>query len=190
MPKSKLSQITTNELQNIVENSSSLEEVLKNIGYKKQFNNNKILELKKECEKRNIDYSHLVLPENQKKCLQCGQVKPIDEFYDKRHICKECTKLNERNKYQSFKEQLNNYKKQQRCAKCGCDKFYVLDFHHIDPKEKDFTIAESTRAKFETIKTELDKCIVLCSNCHREFHYLNEHYNINLNEYLDGYSSG
>jgi ribosomal protein L30E len=47
-----------------------------------------------------------------------------------------------------------------------------LQFHHIDPSQKDFNIGGrgSTRA-WETIKAEIEKCILLCANCHAEEHY-------------------
>jgi len=47
----------------------------------------------------------------------------------------------------------------------------VLDFHHI--KGKDFTISEKVRegCSLDTIKKEIEKCILVCANCHREIHY-------------------
>lgn len=56
------------------------------------------------------------------------------------------------------------------CQICGYSKFQgALDLHHIDPKSKHFGIADKgyTRS-WERIKTELDKCALLCANCHRE----------------------
>jgi hypothetical protein len=58
------------------------------------------------------------------------------------------------------------------CEKCGYNKcIAALEFHHIDPSHKDFSISQegSTRS-FEKIKIELDKCIMVCANCHREIH--------------------
>lgn len=188
MPKSKLKTISTIQLQNIIASSNSFEEALKKIGYKSQFNAT-LPKLKDECNLRNINYDHLILPDGQKRCLQCGQIKNIDDFYNTRQICKECTKENERIKYRKKTNELNEYKKTLTCKKCGCNKFYLLDFHHINPQEKDYAISENPHAKFETILKEINKCIPLCSNCHREFHWLNEHEQITLEEYLDGYSS-
>jgi len=58
------------------------------------------------------------------------------------------------------------------CEICKYSKYYgALEFHHIDPSKKDFGIAANglTRA-WEKIKQELDKCQLLCANCHREVH--------------------
>lgn len=56
------------------------------------------------------------------------------------------------------------------CERCGYDKsLAALVFHHRDPKEKDFRISEKNR-KWEQVEIELDKCDLLCSNCHHEEH--------------------
>lgn len=58
------------------------------------------------------------------------------------------------------------------CSICGYSKYIgALEFHHLDPNAKDFAISGSglTRS-FEKIKLELDKCICVCANCHRELH--------------------
>ena len=59
------------------------------------------------------------------------------------------------------------------CQKCGYDKYIgALEFHHIDPLKKDFNPSNLKRYKFdEKVKNELDKCVLLCSNCHRETHF-------------------
>jgi len=58
------------------------------------------------------------------------------------------------------------------CKKCGYDKCIgALEFHHLDPTQKDFGISQKgTTRSWEKIKIELDKCIMVCSNCHREIH--------------------
>jgi 5-methylcytosine-specific restriction endonuclease McrA len=45
----------------------------------------------------------------------------------------------------------------------------ALEFHHIDPNQKDFTISSKSYA-YERLKREVDKCVLLCSNCHIEVH--------------------
>ena len=58
------------------------------------------------------------------------------------------------------------------CEYCGYSKCpAALEFHHKDPSQKDFGIAYKGRTMSEEkMKVELDKCIMLCSNCHREEH--------------------
>jgi len=56
-----------------------------------------------------------------------------------------------------------------KCQICGYDQcFSALDFHHTDPEERDFII--SSRMNWAAIEIELKKCVLLCSNCHREVH--------------------
>ena len=61
-----------------------------------------------------------------------------------------------------------------KCEKCGYNKCNgALEFHHLNPEEKDFSISSAgTTRSFERIKKEIDKCILVCANCHREIHYL------------------
>jgi uncharacterized protein YerC len=67
------------------------------------------------------------------------------------------------------KEELVKYKGG-KCEKCGYDRcIRNLQFHHINPKEKDFTIGGKSYS-FEKLKMEVDKCILVCSNCHGEIH--------------------
>lgn len=59
-----------------------------------------------------------------------------------------------------------------KCERCGYDRCIdALEFHHIDPVQKDFTIsAKGYTRSWNKVKAELDKCIMLCANCHRELH--------------------
>ena len=56
------------------------------------------------------------------------------------------------------------------CSRCSYDKcISVLQFHHLDPSEKDFDIGGKSWA-YERLKQEVDKCILVCANCHIEIH--------------------
>ena len=46
----------------------------------------------------------------------------------------------------------------------------ALEFHHLDPKQKDFSISQQKLKNLDELKLECDKCILVCSNCHREIH--------------------
>ena len=59
-----------------------------------------------------------------------------------------------------------------RCERCGYNRVIeVLEFHHRDPSQKDFGIsARGYTRSWERVRCELDKCVLLCANCHRELH--------------------
>ena len=57
-----------------------------------------------------------------------------------------------------------------KCIRCGYDRcLKALEFHHIDPTQKDFTISNDHFKLMDAIR-ETKKCILICSNCHKEFH--------------------
>jgi hypothetical protein len=59
------------------------------------------------------------------------------------------------------------------CAKCGENRHYVIDFHHIDPTEKSFNVSESyTGRSITKMEAEVAKCVCMCRNCHTEFHHI------------------
>lgn len=58
-----------------------------------------------------------------------------------------------------------------KCQRCGYDKsIRALEFHHTDPSKKDFGISRTLTKSITLLKNEVDKCILLCSNCHAEIH--------------------
>ena len=59
-----------------------------------------------------------------------------------------------------------------QCQLCGYKKSKrALSFHHRDPLKKDFGLsARGLTRSWEKTKAEIDKCILVCSNCHMEIH--------------------
>lgn len=62
-----------------------------------------------------------------------------------------------------------------KCSICGIEyngeNGAIFDFHHINPEEKEYRPSTSSSiADWERVKKELDKCILVCSNCHRLIH--------------------
>ena len=77
-----------------------------------------------------------------------------------------------KNYRQSNVEDFIEFKKTLKCNRCPEDRWWVLDFHHINPEEKDREVSNLIKsASKERIQKELEKCEVLCSNCHRDLHY-------------------
>ncbi len=91
--------------------------------------------------------------------------------YSKKVRCKKCLVESVQKRRDKLKIMAVDYKGG-KCEKCGYNKcIQALDFHHVNPSEKDFGIGHNgyTRS-WEKCKKELDKCIILCANCHREIH--------------------
>jgi hypothetical protein len=125
-----------------------------------------------------------------KRCSKCGQIKQETEFVKSKKskdglasYCKEChnrwarawrsknrEKVNSSavNRYNELKVFIDSFKTP--CVKCGESRLYVIQFHHINPTDKSFSIAHETYGR-ETTEAEIKKCVCLCSNCHDEFHY-------------------
>lgn len=123
-----------------------------------------------------------------KVCTKCGKEKSIEEFYKNgnrmQSTCKDCFKESIRNTYLEKTERVNQYKESIGCEKCGERRVHLLDFHHKDKSQKDFNISDKTRMCFEKLMEEINKCFILCSNCHRDFHYLEYKDNMTIEEYL------
>ena len=70
------------------------------------------------------------------------------------------------------KEKWQEFKATLKCAVCGDNHPAVLDFHHINPKDKEYSVSRlvSDRSYTKAIK-EIQKCIVLCANHHRIHHW-------------------
>lgn len=105
-----------------------------------------------------------------------------------RIICKSCRQKKNRENLQNsprlrerrsiYKAEFRRKNKQKivdylggKCSNCGLvDEVCVYDLHHVNPEDKEVLVGELSMSKWEIIKEEVDKCILLCSNCHRKFH--------------------
>lgn len=114
---------------------------------------------------------------NNKICPKCKILKPRTDFYPIKGqkikvsgLCKSCILIFNVDQRQEAKRQAVAYKGG-GCSKCGYNKcLAALHFHHLDPKDKDKTW-NHLKSKFsDKMKLELDKCVLLCANCHIEEH--------------------
>lgn len=132
-----------------------------------------------------------------KKCYTCQQEKVSTEFNKNKgqkdglnSICKDCsrqrsrvyyqdnTALHKRNVYKNsvaYKAQLRNWVntevRKNGCCLCDEKEVCCLEFHHVNRKKKEglvsYLISTNSKAKLEK---ELNKCAIVCSNCHRKIH--------------------
>lgn len=129
-----------------------------------------------------------------KLCSGCRTEKPVGEFTrdvsraDGLHrLCKQCKREHHNGRYaanpgykakrQAREQQrierfdvIVNEAKADGCIKCGEKEPCCLDFHHIDSSTKEGSIAERRNASEAWLRAEIEKCVVLCSNCHRKVH--------------------
>lgn len=96
-------------------------------------------------------------------CINCGRI-----FHSRdgkiRKNCSYCSVKKHRYKIKVMAVEYKGGK----CSRCGYRKsIRALEFHHLDPEHKEFCIAGS-HLSWESIRKELDKCDIVCSNCHAE----------------------
>lgn len=111
----------------------------------------------------------LSLPPDLSQCILCKR-----EYYynrSKGHMKNKCNSCITNGCKFNIKQKMLEYKGKV-CQKCGYDKCpRSLCFHHVDPKTKSFTLATGRTRSWDKIYKELDKCILLCLNCHGEEHF-------------------
>lgn len=131
-----------------------------------------------------------------KTCNICKEPKPVTEFNKNKtkrdglqNFCRECGKRRSQKYYEeNRKSHIRNVRKnnikhiaemreltnslKSQCCVCGESEKVCLDWHHLNPSEKDFNIgmAVSKNLSKKKILAEIKKCICVCSNCHRKIH--------------------
>lgn len=100
--------------------------------------------------------------------VQRGPKGQVWRYYDS--YCKVCRVRYQSERRREIKQKCVEYLGGE-CQECGLktDRVEVYDFHHVDPDGKDFSIGKQAKS-FEALKAELDKCVLLCANCHRLAH--------------------
>ena len=106
---------------------------------------------------------------NKHLCVDCGEKDPEKFYGDKKVTCKKCHNNRMWRKRSDMlakgREMLGG-----KCSKCGYNKCNAaLEFHHVDESNKEFEVA-GARYGWKRMKPEIEKCILLCANCHREHH--------------------
>lgn len=130
---------------------------------------------------------------NKKSCSRCQLIKELSEFgrlkktkdgYN--HICKICKRIYDNTYHENrditkktykntkqkerilkIKTEIKIYLSDKKCKKCGEKRIPTLDFHHIS--DKSFNISDGIKNGYSLnkIQKEIEKCEILCSNCHR-----------------------
>jgi hypothetical protein len=110
-------------------------------------------------------------------CTKCKIEKDIVEFYKKSNrnssYCKKCFDVYCMERWKERKNKAIAYKGS-KCIDCSIGfpehPRCVFDFHHLDPSLKDMDWKKLRQCSWDKVVSELDKCVLLCSNCHRIRH--------------------
>jgi len=129
-----------------------------------------------------------------RKCGRCGELKPLSEFAWRRkgcqqrdNMCRPCRSRYHREHYLANKQRyiaqaqarkkslrlerttyLLDYFSRHPCTDCGETDAVVLEFDHLDATAKSFDIGQALSYRnWQSILEEIDKCEVVCANCHR-----------------------
>lgn len=131
----------------------------------------------------------------EKPCCTCKVIKSLVEFNKDKGTkdslspsCRNCRKITRKKYYASNKNQIIKKQREKRrecqlwvrqfkdkCKNCGENHPACLDFHHVGKKEAGIANMIHTKNITDNLKNkiidEIKKCEVLCSNCHRKFHW-------------------
>lgn len=135
-----------------------------------------------------------------KKCSKCNIEKDESNFYKSNKSghkdglqsrCKKCHKSYRDGHYKAnrqkyitksgdrtkrLRKEWREYKSTLKCIKCGENHPGCLDFHHRNKNDKKYNIGLCVdRFSLDVLKKEIEKCDVLCANCHRKLHYEEKH---------------
>ena len=133
-------------------------------------------------------------------CPRCKEEKPLSEFYKNKrnkdglqHACKVCKSVYDSKYYkenidktkyrkdrlawkaqarEKAREFVESYKEDKGCHTCNESDPLMIDFHHMNSEDKEFTISSKIQSglSIEKIQKEIDKCVCLCVKCHRRVH--------------------
>jgi hypothetical protein len=112
-----------------------------------------------------------------KVCSVCNEDKDYSHFSKDKYqksgynsSCKVCENIRKAESYEGRKWEVFNYKGCS-CEICGAiENAEFYDFHHRVPEDKSFDVTSNLMRKWSTLLPELDKCLMLCPNCHRKEH--------------------
>ena len=98
-----------------------------------------------------------------------SQAESSRRHYEKNKAARIADKKERKRRNRVF---VQEYKKSHPCVRCGESEPCCLDFHHAEPSTKIGALAEIVNLGFGLVRIieEINKCIILCANCHRKEH--------------------
>jgi hypothetical protein len=150
-----------------------------NISMKEQFNTQYDL-MMFECNTCNYNWKGRMIKVRKYKCCPECRRKYVESPYGNNLSVKERHYIKNRARQLLLLKKFNGI-----CCDCKCDLIsepWKAEFHHIDPKTKDFNISTILNSGIKHLEVELDKCVLLCANCHTKRHFDLTKYNLYLDK--------
>lgn len=106
----------------------------------------------------------------QSQCKTCRR-EVNNLHYKKSEVRRNTIRKNNKLSIDEAKAVLDGIKENSSCPFCGEGSSCTLDFHHTNSSDKKFNVSHGVgRVSVKTLLSEIGKCILLCSNCHRKVH--------------------
>ena len=114
-----------------------------------------------------------------KVCRTCKRKRNVDKFAFagvpsekkyRRTQCKDCDNALRKERIMKTKQQYIEYKKTCTCSRCGYSDYRALQFHHLRDKKHNVSDMVNSGFSFGAIMEEINKCEVVCANCHQIEH--------------------
>jgi hypothetical protein len=115
-----------------------------------------------------------------RRCSYCRKIKPVSKYQPKLHAsgnrgyegaCKPCVSIrqaeNHKQNHKKVREFVFNYLLQNPCIDCGETNVLALEFDHLHSKKFNIGTAVGNNLLSTKIKSEIKKCVIRCSSCHR-----------------------
>lgn len=114
---------------------------------------------------KNIEYESNTLI-----CINCGREYILIRGKKVGHTLTTCNSCVQKIRYHALKKRAVNFLGG-KCIVCDYKKdMAALEFHHVDPLQKEFGIGSGRNTPWGKLQIELNKCVLLCCRCHREVH--------------------
>lgn len=132
--------------------------------------------------------------QNFKNCNKCLIETNYTQFYQNQKAkdwhwwtCKKCIALLRKWQWEVYSRIILDVKDIYWCFQCDEKLPHRLSLHHINPKIKKFTISSAKYAwySFSTMRKEIEKCVVLCHNCHSDYHFYDNLKDKTVQSFLD-----
>src|SRR6516165_943920 len=94
-------------------------------------------------------------------CSRCNNIRPLSDFNKSRSDCRECQARDSVARRNATKTFLRKVKALASCIHCGLKDYRLIDFHHLFPDAKRFSLSETAnnRISLKMLKHEIRKCI-------------------------------